>query len=136
MVSARLYPGRVSVVTGDMVEAIHVRIAERGQVRYDWEHYIPLVQRKPGALRNDAPFADLPVPLQKLRQGLLRHAGGDKVMAQALAAVPTAGLVAVLVAVELVVESGVLSAGHVENVLARLNAGPVPASVETSLQLK
>jgi hypothetical protein len=34
------------------------------------------------------------------------------------------------------VESGVLSAEHVENVLARLNAGPVPASVETSLHLK
>ena len=39
-------------------------------------------------------------------------------------------------AVELVVESGVLSAEHVDNVLARLNAGSVPASVETNLQLK
>jgi hypothetical protein len=136
MVSARLYAGRVSVVAGDTVVAIHERIVERGQVRYDWEHYIPLVQRKPGALRNGAPFADLPVALLKLRQGLLRHAGGDRVMAQVLAAVPTAGLAAVLVAVELVVESGVLSAEHVENVLARLNAVPVPASVETSLQLK
>ncbi|MGZ8968674.1 MAG: IS21 family transposase [Telluria sp.] len=136
MVSARLYPGRVSVVASDTVVAIHERIAERGQVRYDWEHYIPLVPRKPGALRNGAPFTDLPVPLLKLRQGLLRHAGGDRVMAQVLAAVPTAGLAAALVAVELVVESGVLSAEHVENVLARLNAGPVPASVETSLQLK
>lgn len=136
MVSARLYPGRVSVVVGEAVVANHERIAERGQVRYDWEHYIPLVQRKPGALRNGAPFTDLPVALLKLRQGLLRHAGGDRVMAQVLAAVPTAGLAAVLVAVELVVESGVLSAEHVENVLARLNAGPVPASVETSLQLK
>ena len=136
MVSARLYPGRVSVVIGEAVVANHERIAERGQVRYDWEHYIPLVQRKPGALRNGAPFADLPVPLLKLRQGLLRHAGGDRVMAQVLAAVPTAGLAAVLVAVELVVQSGMLNAEHVENVLARLNAGPVPTSVETSLQLK
>lgn len=57
-------------------------------------------------------------------------------MAQVLAAVPTAVLSAVLVAVELVVESGVLSAEHVENAPARMNAGPVPASVETSLQLK
>lgn len=48
----------------------------------------------------------------------------------------TAGLMAVLVAVELVVESGVLSAERVKNVLARLNAGPEPASVEASLQLK
>ena len=136
MVSARLFPGRVCVVAGDAIVASHERVVERGQVRYDWEHYIPLVQRKPGALRNGAPFADMPTPLIRLKHGLLRHAGGDKVMAQVLAAVPTAGLTAVLVAVELVVESGVLSAEHVENVLARLNAGAVPTSVETSLQLK
>ncbi len=136
MVSARLYPGRVCVVAGDVIVASHDRIVERGQVRYDWQHYIPLVQRKPGALRNGAPFADLPAPLLRLKQGLLRHVGGDRVMAQVLAAVPAAGLSAVLVAVELVVESGVLSAEHVENVLARLNASPVPESVETSLILK
>lgn len=136
MVSARLYPGRVCIVAGDTVVASHERVAERGQVRYDWQHYIPLVQRKPGALRNGAPFADMPTPLIRLKQGLLRHAGGDKVMAQVLAAVPMAGLPAVLVAVELVVESGVLSAEHVENVLARLNGSPAPASVETSLQLQ
>jgi hypothetical protein len=41
-----------------------------------------------------------------------------------------------LVAVELVIESGVLSAEHVLNVLTRLNASPLPACVETSLQLK
>ena len=57
-------------------------------------------------------------------------------MAQVLAAVPTAGLVAVLVAVELVVESGALSAEHVLNVVARLNAKPMPDSVETTLELK
>lgn len=85
----------------------------------------------PSALRNGAPFADLAAPLLRLKQGLLRHACGDRVMAQVLAAVPTAGLAAVLV-----VESGVLSAEHVENVLARVNAGLVPATVETSLQLK
>ena len=38
-------------------------------------------------------------------------------------------------AVELVVESGALSAEHVLNVVARLNAAPVPASVATTLQL-
>lgn len=66
----------------------------------------------------------------------MRHAGGDKIMAQVLAAVPTAGLDAVLVAVELVIESGAISAEHILNVLARLNASPTPETVETSLQLK
>jgi transposase len=136
MVSTRLYPTRVCVVAGDALVAVHERIVDRRQVRYDWQHYIPLVQRKPGALRNGAPFADLPAPLQRLRQGLMRHAGGDRIMAQVLAVVPTAGLPAVLAAVELVIESGVLSAEHVENVLARLNAAPPPARVETTLELR
>ena len=81
-------------------------------------------QRKPGALRNGAPFADLPDPLQRLRRALLRHEGGDKVMARVLMAVPAHGLDAVLVAVELVLESGRPSADHVLNVVARLNDGP------------
>jgi transposase len=134
-VSTRLYPERVDIADTDVIVASHERLADRGHIRYDWQHYIALVQRKPGALRNGAPFADLPAPLQRLRQGLMRHPGGDRVMAQVLAAVPTAGLEAVLVAVDLVVESGALSAEHVLNVVARLNAAPVPESVATTLQL-
>jgi len=135
-VSTRLYPTQVSVVAGDAMVASHDRLTDRGQVCYDWQHYIPLVERKPGALRNGAPFADMPAPLQQLRRGLMRHPGGDQVMAQVLAAIPIHGLDAVLVAVELVIESGALSAEHVLNVLARLNASPTPASVETSLHLR
>ena len=135
-VSTRLYPTRISVVAGDAVVASHERVPDRGQTSYDWQHYIDLVQRKPGALRNGAPFADMPEPLKKLKLGLMRHDGGDKVMAQVLAAVPSAGLEAVLVAVELVVESGALSTEHVLNVLARLDAKPIPQAVETTLQLQ
>ncbi len=136
MVSTRLYPNRVHVVAADAMVAGHDRLADRGHVCYDWQHYIALVDRKPGALRNGAPFAEMPAPLKQLKLGLLRHEGGDKIMAQVLAAVPTAGLEAVLTAVELVIKSGVLSAEHVLNVLARLNASPLPESVETTLTLK
>jgi hypothetical protein len=136
MVSTRLYPTQICVVSGDAVVTSHDRLTERDHIRYDWQHYIPLVERKPGALRNGAPFADMPKPLQQLRQGLMRHAGGDRIMAQVLATVPSAGLGAVLVAVELVIETGALNAEHVLNVLSRLNASPPPEYVETSLQLK
>lgn len=105
MVSTRLYPGRIVVVADDTVVANHERLSSEAQTCYDWQHYIPLIQRKPGALRNGAPFADLPVALQQLRRGLLRQAGGDRVMAQVLAIVPVAGLEAVLVAVELALEA-------------------------------
>jgi len=49
--------------------------------------------------------------------------------------VPAHGLEAVLVAVELVLESGVPSVEHVINVLARLHQSQLPAQVETSLKL-
>ncbi len=140
MVSTRLYPGSVAVVAHDAVVARHERLSADGQTRYDWQHYIPLLQRKPGALRNGAPFADLPAPLQQLRRALLRNPGGERVMAQVLAIVPTAGLDAVLVAVELALESGPpsgrVSVEHVVNVLGRLNAAPAPQSVATALQVR
>jgi hypothetical protein len=135
IVSTRLYPTRVVVVAGESIVASHERLSMQGQTRYDWQHYIPLIQRKPGALRNGAPFADMPAVLLRLQQALMRHAGGDRVMAQVLGAVPTSGLDAVLVAVELVLESGAVSAEHVINVLARLTASPIPECVQTNLSL-
>jgi transposase len=137
-VSTRLYPGKIVIVVDDAVVASHERLSDRGQTQYNWEHYIPLIQRKPGALRNGAPFADMPEPLQQLRRALLRDPGGDRVMAQVLAIVPTAGLDAVLVAVELALEStrqGRVSVEHVLNVLARLIAEPAPESAATVLQV-
>ncbi len=135
-VSSRLYPSRVVVIADEMMIASHERLFDRDQVSFDWQHYIPLIERKPGALRNGAPFADLPKPLQLLKRGLRRHTNGDRIMTQVLAAVPIAGLDAVLVAVELVLESGSLSADHILNVLARLTSTAAPPSAETSLQLK
>ena len=133
-VSARLYPERIDIVQSDLIIASHLRLANHSQIRYDWQHYVPLLERKPGALRNGAPFADLPEPLQRLRRGLLKHDGGDRIMARVLASVQQHGLESVLVAVELVLESGVLSAEHVENVLSRLkHPAKVDLSVDTDL---
>ena len=135
-VSARLYPEHIDIVCGDAVVASHRRIPDRGQAVYDWQHYIPLVERKPGALRNGAPFADMPAPLLALQRGLLKREGGDRVMSRVLSAIPVHGLEAVLVAVELVLESGVISAEHVLNVIARIRQPPKPETVETALALK
>ena len=55
-VSTRLYPNRVSVVAGDAIVASHDRLTDRGQIRYDWQHYIALVERKPGALAMAPPL--------------------------------------------------------------------------------
>ncbi len=103
------------------------------------QNWIGADKRKPGALRNGAPFADMPEPLQRLRQALLRESGGDRAMAQVLAIVPGAGLEAVLVAVELALNSAPpssrVSVEHVVNVLGRLSAARAPQSVATTLQV-
>jgi hypothetical protein len=49
LVSTRLYPGSVVVVAGDEVVARHDRLSNAGETRYDSQHSIPLLQRKPGA---------------------------------------------------------------------------------------
>ena len=136
-VAIHLYPARIEVSAENAIVACHTRLLERDQVSYDWQHYIPLIEKKPGALRNGAPFADMPVPFAKLQTALRRRERqqGDRTMARVLAAVPAHGLEAVLVAVELVLESGLLSVEHVINVLARLSPSPLPAQVETRLTL-
>jgi transposase len=136
-VAIHLYPDRVEVYGDNAWVAGHARLFERDQVSYDWQHYIPLIERKPGALRNGAPFADMPPAFAKLQAALRRHERqqSDRIMAKVLSTVPTHGLDAVLVAVELVLESGVHSAEHVLNVLARLNQSKMPEQVETSLKL-
>ena len=136
IVSTRLYPNRVEVIAEDQVVTTHARLPDRGQTQYNWQHYIPLVERKPGALRNGAPFETMPEELLKLRSILLKHEGGDKLMARVLGLVPLVGLADVLVAIELVLESQMVSIEHILNVLSRLSEKPKPASVETHLKLQ
>ncbi len=56
-------------------------------------------------------------------------------MADVLACVPAFGLEAVLVAVELVIASGAISADHVLNILARLRQTPT-LTIDTALRLQ
>jgi hypothetical protein len=59
-VSLRVYPERLVIVAEGQVLCEHERIIDRshqkpGRTIYDWRHYLAVVQRKPGALRNGAP---------------------------------------------------------------------------------
>ena len=140
VLSLRVYPGELVLVADGVEVARHARSFERDQTFFDWQHYIDLVQTKPGALRNGAPFKTMPEVLQTLQRHLLRHTGGDRVMTQVLAAVPVHGLEAVLVAAEVALEAGRPSADHVLNVLARLKQGlpmvDIPAEAAPALRLE
>ncbi len=106
----------------------HQRIINRshdrpGRTVYDWRHYLAVIQRKPGALRNGAPFAELPEAFRTLQRHLLKKPGGDKEMAQILALVLHHDEQAVLVAVEMALEAGVPTKTHILNLLHRLTDG-------------
>jgi len=138
-VSLRVYPTKVCIAAGEQIVATHARLRDQGHTSYDWQHYVALIERKPGALRNGAPFADMPETLQQLRRALIKESGGDRVIAQVLALVPQCGLEAVEVAVALALESssgGRTSLEHITNVVNRLGAPPAPPSVETTLMLR
>ena len=77
-VSLRIYPDRLVVVAEGHVICTHERIIDRshrqpGRVIYDWRHYLAVVQRKPGALRNGAPFVEMPAPFRMLQAKILRQ---------------------------------------------------------------
>jgi len=136
VISLRIYPAELRLVADGVEVARHERSFERHQTFYDFRHYIGVIERKPGALRNGAPFADMPEPLLVLQRHLLKQTGGDRVMADVLAAIPRHGLDGVVVAAELALESGRPSGEHVMNVLARLK-GPAttPPPIETPLSV-
>ena len=136
-VSLRVYPDRVVVAAEGMVICEHRRIIDRshdqpGKTVYDWRHYLAVVQRKPGALRNGAPFVELPEAFRTLQQHLLKKPGGDREMVDILALVLQHDEDAVLLAVEMALETGVPTKTHVLNLLHRLVDGKsiVPPTID------
>jgi hypothetical protein len=127
-VSLRVYPERIVVAAEGQLICEHRRIIERshdrlGQTVYDWRHYLAVIQRKPGALRNGAPFTELPDAFKQLQQHLLRKPGGDREMVEILSLVLQHDEQAVLAAVEMALEAGVPTKTHILNLLHRLIDG-------------
>jgi hypothetical protein len=79
-----------------------------------------VIQRKPGALRNGAPFQNLPEAFKLLQRHLLKRPGGDGEMVEILALVLQHDEQAVLCAVEMALTDNVPTKTHVLNLLHRL----------------
>ena len=88
-----------------------------------------MLARKPGALRNGAPFQNwlLPASLERVRRKLKGSDDGDRQMVKILSAVLTDGLAAVEAACAEALAGGVHSADVVLNILAR-HRDPAPAA--------
>ena len=127
-VSLRVYPDRLVVAAEGQILCEHERLIQRShhlpnRTIYDWRHYLAVIQRKPGALRNGAPFAELPPGFRRLQEQMLRRPGGDREMVDILSLVLHHDEQAVLAAVELALSEGVATKTHVLNLLHRLVDG-------------
>ena len=129
-VSVRTTAEQVRVVAHGEVIAVHPRVFGRDQLICDPWHYLPVLEKKPGALRDGAPFVawDLPRPIQIVRDQILKHPKGDRAFVELLMLAGEAGLDALTVACELTLECGIVSAPIAMNELRRLIAPHLPAA--------
>jgi len=128
-VEIHAYADRIVIRQDGRIVAEHRRCYGRGETVYDPWHYVPVLARKPGALRNGAPFKDwvLPAGIDRVRRKLAGSSDGDRQMVKILAAVLSDGLPAVEAACHQALSEGVHSADVVINILAR-QRDPGPAA--------
>jgi hypothetical protein len=130
-VEVRADAERIELRQAGHVVGEHRRCFGRDQTVFDPWHYVPVLARKPGALRNGAPFKNwvLPSGLERVRRKLAGSADGDRQMVAILAAVLSDGLTAVEAACLEALREGVHSADVILNILARRREPPPPAAV-------
>jgi hypothetical protein len=132
-VEIHAYADRILIRQDGCIVAEHPRSFGRGETTYDPWHYVPVLARKPGALRNGAPFKDwvLPASMERVRRKLTGVEDGNRQMVDILNAVLTDGLPAVEAARAEAIVHGVHSADVVLNILARQRDPAPPANIVT-----
>src|ERR1700726_3325678 len=136
-VEVHAYADRIVIRQDGRIVAEHPRSFNRGDTLYDPWHYVPVLARKPGALRNGAPFKDwvLPASMERVRRKLAGADDGNRQMVDILTAVLTDGLPAVEAACAEAIVHGVHSADVVLNILARQRDPAPPANIATPAAL-
>jgi hypothetical protein len=136
-VEVHAYADRIVIRQDGRIVAEHPRSFSRGDTLYDPWHYVPVLARKPGALRNGAPFKDwvLPASMERVRRKLAGVDDGNRQMVDILTAVLTDGLPAVEAACAEAIAQGVHSADVVLNILARQRDPGRTANILTPAEL-
>src|SRR5690606_9066267 len=137
-VEIQAYADRIVIRQDGAIVGEHRRCFGRGKTVYDPWHYVPVLARKPGALRNGAPFKDwmLPSSLERVRRKLARSDDGDRQMVSILSVVLSDGMPAVETACAEALREGACSADVVLNILARRRETARPPTMATPAGLK
>lgn len=132
----RAYVDKIIIVFKGKVIGEHVRCFEKKKRVYDPWHYIAVLERKPGALRNGAPFKHLKLPqsLTNMRENLRVYEDGDKQFIKILLQVSEHGLDKVNEACANALKTGVSDADFIKQYL--VPSAPQEKIEERQLQLK
>lgn len=139
-VSVRLTADRVRIVADGKVIAGHERRFGRDQLICDPWHYLPVLEKKPGALRHGAPFVtwELPVSIKVVRDRILKQDKGDRAFVDLLLMareLGDSGLEALEVACDLTLQTGIISQAIVLNEMRRLTEDVKPKALDKSAAL-
>ncbi|WP_291522761.1 IS21 family transposase [Acidithiobacillus sp.] len=121
----RRYVDRILVLQEGQVVATHRRRMGRDQTITDVTHYLDVLERKPGALRNGRPFQDLPRAITLLRQRLQSKPRGDREFVDVLLTAREYGIDNLETACAMALEQSIVNAAVVLNLMHRL-ANPLP----------
>jgi transposase len=136
-VSVRAYADKIIMVMNNTVVGIHQRNLSRDKIIYDPWHYLAVLEMKPGALRNGAPFKqwDLPESIGTVRKILEAHTDGDRQFVSILSVVSRYGLESVATACAQVIADKTVSSDVVLTILSRTHDEPRPEYLPPSAQL-
>ncbi|HVP11936.1 MAG TPA: IS21 family transposase [Phycisphaerae bacterium] len=125
---------RMRLVAEEQVVAEHRRAFGRGHASFEPWHYLPILERTPGARRDRAPFQqwDLPTAVETVRAPLLNQPGGDNAFVEWLLAARHPGLDPLDRACTRALERGLVTAAGILNDLSRLTAPTSPPPLETA----
>ena len=136
-VEVRAYANRVIIVQSGTTVGVHRRHLGRDKVIYDPWHYLAVLERKPGALRNGAPFKqwELPESITAVRTTLESRPTGDRQFVAILSVVSRYGLEEVAGACSKALSDQTISSDVILSILSRKHDEPPPAPVQPPAQL-
>lgn len=104
--SLRAYAHKIVLCSRHQLVAEHPRCFERHKKFFSLWHYLPLLQHRPGGLRNGAPFKDwdIPKPLAMIWEHYRKQSGGDRDFVELLTLYQRHGHEAVEMACQLAIE--------------------------------
>ena len=131
VVTVRATANIIKILKNSEVLAEHQRQFGRDKTIYDPWHYLEALRRKPGALRNGAPFQkwQLPTGLRMVQKQLMQRLGGDREFVAILCAASRHGFEPVETACRKAMAHGTIRGEVILNLIARETEPSPPEQV-------